>query len=242
MTDELLLLQGHDYSIGNGLIIHHPLLSEISVVGEQEYYSMVTNICATPSDYKSILYDNYKIDYEAIGDFEFFATLVHNGSFLNQPTDLVIKGLNLSSMKIAQKTETSEIVLYDEIEHREFNELDYIWVTDYLRKMHGFEKHVDVAGTEATKRYLINKARKQLKNKKEKYTPILPSLISAMVNSEQFKYDYSTVWSLNIYQFMDAVKRIQKIKNAEQIIQGIYSGNIDSKKISKESLNWLGAL
>ena len=242
MTDELLLLQGQDYNIGNGMTIHHPLLSEISAVGEQEYYSMVSNMCATPSDYKSILYDNYKIDYETLGDFEFFASLVHNGSFNNQPTDLVLQGVDLSAMKIAKNNTTNEIVLYNEKSHIELNELDYLLITDYLRKMHGFEKHVDIAGTEATKRYLINKARKQLRNKKEKYTPILPSLISAMVNSEQFKYDYSTVWSLNIYQFMDAVRRIQKIKNAEQIIQGIYSGNIDSKKISKESLNWLGAL
>jgi hypothetical protein len=242
LTDELQLLRGYDYDIGNGISIHHPELSEISMVGEQEYYSMIANLCATPSDYKSILWDNYGIDYEEMGEFEFFGTLVESGSFLAQPISLVLKGINLSLMKMAKKAPNNELVLYDKQSGQELNELDYILITDYLRKMHGFEKHTDIAGTEATKRYLINKARKQLRNKRDKYTPILPSLISAMVNSEQFKYNYNTVWNLNIYQFMDAVRRIQKIKNAEQIIQGIYSGNIDSKKISKESLNWLGAL
>ena len=34
----------------------------------------------------------------------------------------------------------------------------------------------------------------------------------------------------------------QKLKNYDQTMQGIYAGTVDSKKISMESLNWLGAL
>ena len=42
---------------------------------------------------------------------------------------------------------------------------------------------------------------------------------------------------------MDAVQRIEKIKNANLLMQSGYSGfGIDLKKIDRESLNWMGEL
>lgn len=240
MTDDLQLLKGNDVMISDRIKLRHPTLGEIADIGEQEYYSFVSTLCATPSDYKSVLWDNYEIDYETMGEFEFFITLW--ASLKGQDVSIILPGIIVDSFDVAFDNDTKEIYLYDEQNDIKITEEVYIELVDYLRKLHGFEKHVDKAGNETTKKYLINKARKELKRQRGKTPSFLAPLVSSMVNCEQFKYDHKTVWDLNIYQFIDSVKRIQKIKSADKILQGIYTGSVDSKKISKETYNWLGTL
>ena len=69
------------------------------------------------------------------------------------------------------------------------------------------------------------------------------NLISAMVNSEGFKRDDVTVFDMNIYAFMDSVKRVSKIKNAQLLLQSGYSGfGIDLKDIDKKEIEWAGEI
>ena len=77
----------------------------------------------------------------------------------------------------------------------------------------GLKKNLEVAGNKYTKQILIDEARLlQERNKDKPYQSNLVPLISAMVNSAEFKYNHSNVYDLPIYVFMDSVKRIQKIK------------------------------
>lgn len=248
MIDELKLIGGGDIEVGGNdgkvsdrIKIHHPTLGEIRDMGEGKYYGLVSTICATPSDYKSILWDNFEIDYEKVGDFEFFIMLW--SSLKDTDLTIVLPDIRAVDFVPVQNTETKEILLYNQNNNTSITESVYIELSDYIRKFHGFEKRVDVAGNETTKKYLIDKARKELnRGSKKKTSSVLAPLVSAMVNCEQFKYDHKTVWDLNIYQFMDSVKRIQKIKSVDKTLNGIYAGNVDQKKISKDALNWLGTL
>lgn len=78
----------------------------------------------------------------------------------------------------------------------------------------------------------------------KEYESFLKNLISAMVNYEGFKYNHEQVWDLKINAFMDSVKRVSKIKNADLLLQSGYSGfGINLKDIKdKNQLNWLGEL
>jgi len=68
-------------------------------------------------------------------------------------------------------------------------------------------------------------------------------MISAMVNSEGFKYNHNEVWNLKINVFMDSVMRIGKIKNASLLLQSGYSGfGINLKEVDQKQLNWMGGL
>ena len=241
MIDELKLLKGSDYIINEDIQIRLPRLSEITEYGEQRYYNMVSAMCATPSDYKSILMDNFNIDYEMVGDFEFFIMMW--GSIREDDISILFPNINAVDYKPAVNQDTDVLALIDEKSGRKIDEVSYLIMVEYLRKLHGFEKKIDKAGNEATKKYLINKARKELqRNNKSKWTSILSPLISSMINCEQFKYEHTTVWDLNIYQFMDSVKRIQKLKSYNQIMQGVYAGTVDSKNLSSDTINWMGAL
>ena len=75
----------------------------------------------------------------------------------------------------------------------------------------------------------------------------LLELISAMTNIEGFKYGWLDVWDMKINAFLDAVSRVQKIKNAFLLLQSGYSGfGVDLNKFTasqkEKSLNWMGSL
>jgi hypothetical protein len=64
-----------------------------------------------------------------------------------------------------------------------------------------------------------------------------------MINSEGFKYNHEQVWNMKINAFMDSVKRIGKIKNAQLLLQSGYSGfGISFDDIDKKQIDWLGEL
>lgn len=241
MIDELQLFRGKDYIINNSITIHHPTLDEICNYGEERYYQMISCLCSTPSDYKVMLLDNFGVDYEQISEFQFF--ILMRQVFSQFDTSILFNNLDFKSFEVVQNNQNNEIILYETAKNIAIDNTIYKLITSYLREIHGFEKKVDVAGNEHTKEYIIQKERRQLSRmKNKKYKSILIPLISAMINCSEFKYNYETVWGLPIYVFMDSVKRIQKIKNYNYIMQGVYSGTIDSKNLSEDSLNWMGNL
>lgn len=132
-----------------------------------------------------------------------------------------------------------------EVENRQIIIDRYIYqiIADYLVEVHGFKKKVELAGNEFTKNYLIQESRDIIKaNKDKKFESMLYSLVSAMINCEGFKYNHEQVWNMKINAFMDSVHRIQKIKNANYLMQGAYSGCVDMSKLNKKELDWLGEL
>ena len=101
-----------------------------------------------------------------------------------------------------------------------------------------------IPANNSTKRFLIEDAIDEMnRNKNIEYHSNLKNLISAMINCEGFKYNHSQVWGMKINAFMDSVKRIGKIKNANLLLQSGYSGfGINLKEINKKQLDWLGEL
>ena len=115
----------------------------------------------------------------------------------------------------------------------------------FIRIIHNFKKNNSRGASPLSKQRLIEVHRQDLEfNSRKPYKSTLCTLISAMVNSKEFKYNYMTVLDLPIYTFMDAVRRIQKIKGYEGLVTGMYSGNIDLSKIEGKDkiLNWMGEI
>ena len=63
--------------------------------------------------------------------------------------------------------------------------------------------------------------------------------IVAMVNTEQFKYDFRGTKDLSIYQFNESVRQVIKKVDYEHKMSGVYAGTIDPKTFSQDELNWL---
>ena len=67
----------------------------------------------------------------------------------------------------------------------------------------------------------------------------MEQLIVAMVNTEQFKYDFASVRNITIYQFNECVRQIVNKVNYDNRMFGVYSGTVNVKELGQDELNWL---
>jgi hypothetical protein len=248
-NDELKIYRGDDFVVNKYITIHQPTLNEICDYGESEYFHLVNTLTSVGSDLKWQL-DDMGIDYTLIDDFELFYKLLIK-MFTVKQTKIIFGDLDFTKFELYSNKSNDEICLMQEIYDSEGNcdyitidKFTYIVITDYIRKAHGFKKNEQVPANESTKRILIEDDRENyLLNRNKEAHSYLLNLISAMINFEGFKYNHEKVWDMKINAFMDSVKRISKIKNADLLLQSGYSGyGINLKDIDKKQLDWYGEL
>lgn len=239
-NDELQVYRGKNYVITDGIEVRHPTLDEIQEYGEREYYSLISSLTATPTDLMYQLHCE-GIDFEEITDYELFCKMYH--IFSKDRTWILLGDLDIASMDLCINNKNDEIVLANAdrtiIIDRHIHKL----LADYLRKVHGFKKNERKAGNAQTKRIMIEDAAEEYRKQKDKhYKSILQPLMSSLVGSDLTHENYNGLWEMKINVFMDMVGRSQKVMNHRNVMQGIYTGNIDFKKINKDELIWNGRL
>lgn len=165
----------------------------------------------------------------------------------NEETEILFGDLDFQSFNIELDSDGEYFFLKNK-DGVVIDQIIYQLIVDYLRAVHGLKRHFIHFGNEMARKFHMEDERRMLEEQKEKNEngSWLEPLISAMVNCDNFKYSYENVWQLTFYQFMDAVKRIQKINESKNVSMGIYTGNIDTEKMGqtklREQLNWLGEL
>lgn len=243
-NDELRIYRGEDFVVSNHIRIHQTTLNEICDYGETEYYTMLYQLTATPQSMKSQLWD-IGIDYTKIIPYELFYTLLYK-LYPQEKTSIIFGDLDFTKFQVMKRNDNGDILLFQVIDNEEviIDEFTYNVIMDYLRKSHLIEKDEKLPANNTTKMILIEDAREELlKNRNKENHSQLKNLISSMINCEGFKYNHSQVWDMKINAFMDSVKRISKIKNADLLLQSGYSGfGINLKDVSKKQLDWLGEL
>ncbi len=235
--DELRMYFGEDYRINDYITVHTPTVGEIVAFGEQNYYSVVSSLTAIPSDMKSALFD-MGIDYEKISDFELFYILTRG--FTPDMTKLLLGSLDLSKMILCKDTLTEKFFMTDQDTGEKLDELAYLKLVGYLRKLHGFKPKIERAANKVTKKILIRLDReKRKKNEGKRYESQLKPLISAMMRYPGFKYKSSELKECSIYEFMDTVQGAQIYVVSTSLLTGSYSGMIDTSKINKKEFDWM---
>lgn len=142
-----------------------------------------------------------------------------------------------------QYNNSDEIVLFNPATQVEINRLIYNDLTDAIRKINLFEKVKYKPGNESAKKYLLEKERKkQKRNAKKPYEPYLEKLVIALVNTEEFPYNYETCMDLSIYKFNQSFKQIQHKISFNNTMVGVYAGTVDTSKMSnKDILSWIAS-
>lgn len=244
--DDLKMYRGKDIVVNNYISIRQPTIDEITDYGEIKYYSMIHTLCSVGADLKWQL-DDIGIDYTKISDFELFYSVLSK-QFNKEQTQIIFGDvLDFQQMEITFNDNLQENVLIQYLNETEYIQIDryvYTFMINTLRKMHGLKRNNEMPGNEETKKILIEDAREAYEDNigKEQKSFLMP-LVSALVNSEGFKRDDTSVFNMKIYSFMDSVARINRIKMADLLLTSGYSGfGIDLKKIDKNETNWLGEL
>lgn len=204
---------------------------------EDEYYSLITGIIATPSDFMVQL-DDIGIDFSKISSFELFL-LLFNGIKSND-TSLVFGDLDLSKFKTAINEKNGKVVLVDQENDIVIDQAIHDQIRRVIRKINHLEKSDKNPGNEEARKYMIERARiKQRRAARRPRKSQLEDLIIAMVNTEQFKYGYEETRNLTIYQFHASVYQIIRKINYDNTMIGCYAGTINVKELSQDQLNWL---
>lgn len=137
--------------------------------------------------------------------------------------------------------DSDEIILFNPATQVEINKLIYSDLADLIRKINLFEKVKSKPGNESARKYLLEKERKkQKRNAKKPYEPYLEKLVIALVNTEEFPYDYETCMDLSIYKFNQSFKQIRHKIAFNNTMVGVYAGTVDTSKLgNKDILSWI---
>ena len=235
--DELQMYFGEPFYINDKISIYIPTIGDIVEFGEKEYYGMIHTLTCIPSDMKSQL-DDLKIDYMEISDFELFMML--SKGLTPESTRLILGDLDLSKFAPFLNQTNNETVLYDVENDIIIDRLIYTKMVNYIRKIHNIKPKVERAANKTTKKILIQLDRERIKkSKNEPYKSQLKPLISAMMRYPGFKYKKDELKECGLYEFMDTVYGAQVYVSSTALIQGSYSGMIDTSKINKKEFNWM---
>jgi hypothetical protein len=115
-------------------------------------------------------------------------------------------------------------------------------MVDAVRKIHGFKRNDQVPANEITKMFLIDDAREEAMNAANKeYKSVLLPLVSS-VEVKVGLLGTESIWNTKINAFFYSIKRINKIQDADLLLQGAYSGFASLKGIDKSRLDWAGEI
>lgn len=123
----------------------------------------------------------------------------------------------------------------------DLDELGYLAIKNYLCYVHSMKPRRNKrAGNTITRDAMIEDAEAELRKAKNKQQKsVLRPIISTLVNFEGFKYDLDGIRAMKLGAFYDSVKRISVIQSSKALLQGCYAGNIDTKKLNKNELNYM---
>ncbi len=230
------LIYKRSYPINQHISLYIPSVGEV-VDNEDPYYDLVGKLTAMPVDMMVAL-DDAGIDFTAINEYQLFL-LMFNG--LKQcDTHLVFGDLDLSKFNIGINEQNGNVVLIDEEHDIKIDRAIHSMIADALRKIHHLEKNRRKPANGDAKEYMLERARKKMKRRQNRVDDSqLESLIIAMVNTEQFKYDFERTRELSIYQFNESVRQIIKKVDYDNRMHGIYAGTVNAKDLNPDDLNWL---
>lgn len=241
IADELKIYRGDDFEVCKGVVVRQPTLGEICDFGEEEYRSILGLLTAEPFDMVLFL-TKLGLDFTQVKPFQLFCLLVK--TITPDKSKLLLGDLDLSGFNYVQKANTLVLMNNDGVE---INEVTREILADYIRKIHHIPKQrYNKVKNEFAKNALIEEAERDARNverrrkflgTKSYYQP----LISSMVNTVGFKYDWNSVWDTKVGFFFDALHRIQIIDNAKNLYQGLYTGCVKYEKVKKD-LNWMQEL
>lgn len=237
------LLNRSSVQITEQLSLRIPSVGEI-LDCETDYFSLVSVMTSSPYQYMVQL-DDIGIDYTQITDYQMFQ-LFFPVYAQNQNLSVIFGSLSLKDIALFHDHTTDLDVLYSPSSDIKIDEFVYLNMAKVMRQINCIKYERKRPKGEHTRKYLLEKERRHLKNlermkrRKEYEQPEFEKLVVALVNNEKFKYDYESVKQLSIYNFYQSFRQIQHQINFNNVMHGVYSGTIDTSKLSDKScLSWI---
>lgn len=251
-VDKLKLLRGKPIVISDLLTLYQPTLGDIEEFGESKFMNIFWLMCSSAWDMPSV-YADMGIDFMSVTDWQFFIQTVQH--LTAEDTHLILGDLDFSKLSLMSykdnENDTEPKIVFSNtapitINGVSYQPVQYIFTEElyhsmiaYIREMIGFSHKGRKAGNSATAKILIMDDRKNRSKQKEgDYESMFHNGIISLVNTEEFPYNYDTVYNLTIYQYTKSLIQIQGKKQACALLQGSMSGFVDTSKIPSDRFQW----
>lgn len=216
---------------------------DFTTISDYELFiKVISQMVSSKKNLLRMLEYNYNVNEEYAKLYDSLSDEDKEEMMIN-PLEIILKDIDFADFIPCTNTKTNEIVLYNKEKDITIDRSIYMRMVDVIRKMHGFKRNNIEPANETTKRDMIDDARDEYMAKKyEKFKSVLLPYVSSLINHPACSYKHNDIWDLGINAFFDSIKRIDKIQNANLLLQGAYSGFASLKGIDKERLNWSGDL
>lgn len=235
--DEVTLWMGEPYVINDKIKVFQPNLRQVLEFGERQYFSVIQTLCSTSSNMKSQLSD-MGLDWETIEDFQMFMMLAPTMG--QDKTKLVLGDIDLTKFKIFENRANGEPVMVDQENDIIIDRLIYMRIVEYLRKVHGLTRAHDRTKNQFVHEMAIEMDREEIQSNANKtYKSFLWPLISSVKAKQGYTKQY--VLDMQIFEMIHEANRLQVITQSVALLQGSYSGMVDTKRIKNfsEQCNWM---
>lgn len=235
-VDSIFLYFGDDYVINDKITLKQPKIEDVVDYGEAAYFSMIHTLTAIPSDVKSLIWDQMKIYWTEMEDFDLF--IMFSQTMTPDKTGIIFGDLDFSKLRPYRSKQNDEIVLADIESGVIIDKLIYMRMMTFLRKLHNITPKPEKAKGKRARDAMIDEDRRNRElNKDKPFRSYLLPLISAVKVRQGYTKDY--VRNMGLFEFWDDLSRLQILYNSDHLMQAAYAGTLDMKKIKKEELNWL---
>lgn len=198
-------------------------------------------ICKSLSSKKKI-YKELKENPEKYEEHTSKMTEEDWAELLFNPMSITLKNIDFADFEEYDSDKNQETILYDKEHDITIDRFVYVRIVDAVRKIHGFKRNNKIPANEITKMDLIDDARDDAMMTSQKpYKSVLKPLISALA-IKTGQLGSNSIWNTKVNMFFDAIKRINKIQDAELLLQGAYSGFASLKGVDKTRLDWAGEI
>ena len=236
--DKLALISGDPIPICDGISLLQPTLRDIKAYGEANFFGTFWTLCSAPWDIPSTL-DDAGIDFMEITEWELFRGLITG--YTPKQSGILFGDLDFSQFQLLSRLneDGSEEAILCNPDGVILDEQSYKLLISYIQQMIGFTHSGKKAGNKITKKVMIEDDRKRRNREKNKpFESVLFDGIISLVNTEEFKYDYSSIMGITLYQYMKSFTQIQGKKAACALLQGSMSGFMDTSQIDKLEFQW----
>lgn len=229
------LLYADSIPITKNINIRIPTVGEI-LANEDEFDEIVSCVVATPYELMVPLADA-GIEFDKVSHFDVFCMLFPKLQEKNVST--LFGDTDFSEYRYAINTGTNEGMWVNEKNDSRIDRVIHSQMCSVIRKILHLTVNDKKPGNDEARRYMLERARRKSKRRRKEKSSQLESYIVAMVNSKDFKYDYSSVRDISIFQFYSSLQQITHRIQFDNTMIGCYTGSIKFDDVSEQNKTWI---
>lgn len=237
---ETSLLLGLPVNINDKFSFTLPLMKEIFKIGFDDLMGSVNVVY----DLNYVLYKNAELNkiieennFTSYDTWQLILLLEKEAKF-SSLTEYLIECLKWHLNTDVVVDEDCKII----INNTEFGKDDYEYFCKILKIAYGLEERIEDRqfGTITARRKAIDMRmnRNEINMIESKTNSFLYQIISAL----KTKKSDNEIQNSSLFQLIDLYKRVNKEKDYDSLMTGVYTGNVDTKKVDLNKKHWTSAL